>query len=189
MTRDQQDEFYIEPLWPKHVDELAGHKKGELLALKGSYSTRIITFIRRNWPGLAQWHDTHDNWNECFLKCKLSFEEKCQIFEIYFSIFPLQCVKWKKYFYLERVRWTWENFHHYRIQIVKLAPFSFAKYQLAIQFIQLVSCTLHEILHVSKLMNSTWNEYFKCFAEFLESFEMVCLMWTKLNSVRPLRIS
>ena len=145
MTRDQQDEFYIEPLWPKHVDELAGHKKGELLALKGSYSTRIITFIRRNWPGLAQWHDTHDNWNECFLKCKLSFEEKCQIFEIYFSIFPLQCVKWKKYFYLERVRWTWENFHHYRIQIVKLAPFSFAKYQLAIQFIQLVSCTLHEI--------------------------------------------
>ena len=74
MTRDQQDEFYIEPLWPNNVDELAGHKKAELLAIKGSYGTRIMIFVRRYWPGLAQWHDTHNNWNECFLKCKLPFE-------------------------------------------------------------------------------------------------------------------
>ena len=72
MNRDHQNEFNIEPIWPTTVDQLPGHKKAELLAIKGGYKKKIDIFVRRYWPGLAEFHDYYNNWDSCFLKCKFT---------------------------------------------------------------------------------------------------------------------
>ena len=34
--------------------------------------SKIIKFVHKEWPGLAEWHDHHQNWDQCFIKCKFT---------------------------------------------------------------------------------------------------------------------
>ena len=67
----------LQPPAPYHLlnveKDMPGHKRSELLDIKGSYTKKVFKFVRKYWPELADWHDQHQNWNRCFLKCKFTF--------------------------------------------------------------------------------------------------------------------
>ena len=53
--------------------DMPGHKRGELCNIKAkNIMSKIIKFVHKEWPGLAEWHDLHQNWDQCFIKCKFT---------------------------------------------------------------------------------------------------------------------
>ena len=61
---------------------MPGYKRAELLLLKGSYRQRIQKFVQKEWPELAAFHNRHDNWNQCFIKCRFTLLRRIQVFEL-----------------------------------------------------------------------------------------------------------